>query len=86
MAYIAVMLYSLFLCLQHGTLLHLCLVQHHCHRWIALPVGGTTSEHQLQRDRAGISAGSEEQNGPEPPVGTRHRHGRVFTWLLSELG
>lgn len=74
------------LCWQHGTLLHLCLVQQHCHRWIALPVGGANTEHQLQHDRAGISAGSEKQSRPEPPVGTHHRQGRVLTWLLSELG
>lgn len=69
-------------CLQHGAVLHLCVVQQHCHGWTALPVGGTAPKHQLQRDRAGIPAGSEEQNRPRPPVGTRHRPGRALTGFL----
>lgn len=74
------------LCSQHSALLHLCLVQQHCHRCTALPVGGTSCEYQLQRDRAGVSAGSEEQNRPESSVGTRHRHWSVLAWVLQELG
>lgn len=76
----------LFVSVQHGSVLHLCLVQQHCHNWVALPAGGAAPKHQLQRDRTGIPAGSEEQNRPEPPAGAGHRHGTVLAWLLQELG
>lgn len=63
---------SCLLSLQHSSLLHLCLVQQHRDRWTLLPVGGSDSEYQLQRDGARVSAGSKEQNGSEPTVWTRH--------------
>lgn len=72
--------------LQHGALLHLCLVQQHYHGRAAVPVGGASAQHQLQRDGARVSAGPEEQDGPQPPAGVGRRHGGVFTRLLSELG
>ena len=71
---------------QLSTLLHVCVVQQHCNMWTALPAGGAGYKYQLQRDGARGSAGSEEQNGSEPPGGTRHPRRGVFSWLLSELG